>query len=207
MLAERYLYIFGTRATMKRWKHRPPIRKGTAQNPTAQHTEGNNSAPEDDKDEVATHLTQIPWAETDTSTHTHTTSTSSPAASIFGQHNAHQRTSLFILCQSTPEQQLRFNLGFGFGAGQTTPCHQSIFGRNSPVTLITELDQQQSLCQSSPANKKAPPAPVIETASPRSTPIVPTRKSGPPTPPPAPARTRSSNPPCNAKAKKTARAA
>jgi hypothetical protein len=103
MLAEHYLYIFGTRATIKRWKHHPPICKGTAQNPAAQHTAGNDSALEDDKDEVATHLTQIPWAETNTSMHMHTTSIPSPAASIFGQHNVHQQTSLFVLGQSTPQ--------------------------------------------------------------------------------------------------------
>jgi hypothetical protein len=105
MLVERYLYIFGTRATMKKWKHRPPIHKGTTQNPAAQYTTGDNSAlkdNKDNKDKVIIHLMQIPQAETNTQTCTHPTSTPSPSTGIFGQYNVHQWTSLLGFSQTTP---------------------------------------------------------------------------------------------------------
>jgi hypothetical protein len=53
MLTEQYLYINGTRATVKKWKHRPPNCKDNAKNPAAQHTMDGDSSPEDDKEEVA----------------------------------------------------------------------------------------------------------------------------------------------------------
>jgi hypothetical protein len=187
ILAERYLYIFGTRATVKKWKHHPPIRNNTAQNPNAQYTTGNDLALEDNKDEVITHLTQTPWAETNVQTCTHPTSPPPPTSGIFGQYNAHQQTSYF-------------------NYSPTTLHHQTIFSGNSPVTPIPEPDQQQPQLQPLHTSKKAPPAPETET-TPFSTPIAPTRTSGFSTPPPALACTRPPNPPRNAKGKKTVRAA
>jgi hypothetical protein len=62
MLAEQYLYINGTRVTMKKWKHHPPNHKDNTKNPATQHTTDGDSSPEDDEEEVATLLTQLPTA-------------------------------------------------------------------------------------------------------------------------------------------------
>jgi hypothetical protein len=88
MLAERYLYIFGTRATVKRWKHRPHARKDTAKNPAVQHTTDDDSAPEDDEEEVVMQLTQ-PHATEHAQMHNPQTSTPPPTTGSFGQTSPH----------------------------------------------------------------------------------------------------------------------
>jgi hypothetical protein len=110
------MYVFGIRVTVKKWKHRPPIRKDTAQNPNAQHAAG-------DEDKVIMQLMHTPWTETSAQMHTQLITTPSLTTSIFGQHNIHKRFS-----------------PFDFGLAQATPHHQSIFGRSSPVTPVPEPD-------------------------------------------------------------------
>jgi hypothetical protein len=205
MLADRYLYVFGTRATVKKWKHRPRIRKDTLQTPATQQTADGDSASEDDEVEIVTQLTHIPRAEINAQARTHAFSTPSPTTGSFGQYSTHQQTSPFGfgISQTTSRQS---SLSSSFGTSLTTPRHQSLFGGSSPVTPIPESDQQEPQRQPSSNNKKAPPAPAKVTPS-FSTPSAPTRTSGSNSPPPAPARTRSHNPPRNAKGKKTIRAA
>jgi hypothetical protein len=210
MLMECYLYVFRTRATMKKWKHHPIIHKETTQKPTAQHTAGNESALKDDKVEVVTQLTQTPWAETNAQMSTQLFSTPSPTTSIFEQYNAHQWSSSFSfgIGLTTLQQQSSFISSFGFDL--TTPCHQSLFGRSSPVTPITEPNHQQPQHQpphNNNNNNSQKALLAAATGAPLfSTPTAPTRASGSTSPPPAPVRTRPPNPPCNAKGKKTARA-
>jgi hypothetical protein len=60
MLAEHYLYINGTRATVKKWKHHPPNCKDNSKTPATQHTMDGNSTSEDNKEEVMIQLQTPP---------------------------------------------------------------------------------------------------------------------------------------------------
>jgi hypothetical protein len=88
MLAEHYLYIFSTRATVKRWKHHLHACKDTAKNPAAQHTTDNDSALEDNKEEVIMQLTQLHTTE-HMQMHNPQTSTPPPTTGSFSQTSPH----------------------------------------------------------------------------------------------------------------------
>jgi hypothetical protein len=60
LLVERYLYIYGNRASVKKWKQCPRNCKDTAETHTAQHSKSNEVQLDNNEEDVVLQLTQQP---------------------------------------------------------------------------------------------------------------------------------------------------